>query len=98
MDTNNANNEVLEFIQRRFKTDCKWTDGNCYYFAIILKDRFPEGKIFYDVIWKHFIFQYQNQFYDWTGIKNPDTYLVEWDKFDEYDSSERKRVVRDCIM
>lgn len=98
MDTNNTNNEVLEFIQRRFKTDCKWTDGNCYYFAIILKDRFPDGKIFYDVIYSHFIFQYQNKYYDWTGIINPIGYLVEWDKFDEYDSSVKKRIIRDCVM
>lgn len=90
--------KVLEFIQRRFKIDCKWIDGNCYYFVIILKDRFPEGKIFYDVIWKHFLFFYQGQYYDWTGIKTPDTCLVEWDKFDEYDSTEKKRVIRDVIL
>lgn len=90
--------KVLEFIQRRFKDDCKWTDGNCYYFAIILKDRFPEGKIYYDTIWGHFIFEYLGQFYDWTGIKNPDTYLVEWDKFDKYDSLQKERIIRDTIL
>ena len=90
--------EVLEFIQRRFKDDCKWTDGNCYYFAIILKYRFPEGKIFYDVTWGHFIFEYLGQFYDWTGIKNPDTYLVEWDKFEKYDSLQKERIIRDAIL
>ncbi len=92
------NDEVLEFIQRRFKDDCKWTTGNCYYFAIILKDRFPEGKIFYDVIYGHYVFQYKNEYYDWTGIINPLGYLVEWDKFDEYDSLLKKRIIRDCIM
>lgn len=92
------NNEVLEFIQRRFKDDCKWITGNCYYFAIILKDRFPEGKIFYDVIYGHYIFLYKDKYYDWTGIINPCGYLVEWDKFDEYDSLLKKRIIRDCIM
>lgn len=91
-------NNILEFIQRRFKDNCNWTTGNCYYFAIILKDRFPDGKIYYDVIWKHFIFQYQNQFYDWTGMVKPDTPLVEWDKFNEYDSLEMQRIIRDCIL
>ena len=73
-------------------------NGNCYYFAIILKDRFPEGKIYFDVIWKHFVFQYDNHYYDWTGTVNPDGYLVEWDKFDEYDYLDKERVIRDCIM
>ena len=90
--------EVLEFINRRFKKDCNWLDGNCYYFAVILKERFPSGRIWYDVIWKHFVFQYQGQFYDWTGVVMPDTTLVEWDKFDKYDSLERERVIRDCVM
>ena len=90
--------EVLEFIKRRFKNDCKWVDGNCYYFAIILKDRFPEGKIYYNVRWCHFVFQYHNKFYDWTGTVNQDGHLVEWDKFNEYDSSQRERIIRDCIL
>ena len=33
-------NEIIEFINRRFKLDCNWTNGNCYYFALILADRF----------------------------------------------------------
>lgn len=93
--------KVLEFIQRRFKIDCKWTDGNCYYFAVILKDRFPEGKIFYDVIWGHFIFEYLGRFYDWTGIKDYDGHLeslIEWDNFNKYDSLQRQRIVQDCLF
>ena len=91
-------NEVLEFIQRRFRIDCKWVDGNCYYFTIILKNRFPEGKIYYDVIDGHFIFKYYDKFYDWTGIIEPDGYLVEWDKFDEYDSLQKESIVKWCIL
>lgn len=92
------NDEILDFIQKRFKDDCNWVTGNCYYFAIILKDRFPKGKIFYDVIYGHFIFQYQGKYYDWYGIVNPIGFLVEWDKFDEYDSLLKQIVIRDCIM
>ena len=91
-------NEVLEFIQRRFESDCNWMTGNCYYFAVILKDRFPEGRIYYDVIYGHFIFQYQDKYYDWTGIyKTTDGILAAWDEFDEYDSIQKKVIVRDCI-
>jgi len=91
-------NEVLNFIQKRFKSDCNWINGNCYYFSIILKDRFPEGKIYYDVICGHFVFKYHDEFYDWTGIIKPNGYLVEWDKFDEYDCLQKKIIVRDCIL
>lgn len=91
-------NEILDFIQRRFQKDCNWVDGNCYYFAIILKDRFPEGKIFYDVIHGHFVFEYQDELYDWNGIHNSKGFLVDWENFDEYDSVLKKRIIRDCVL
>lgn len=92
-------NKIEEFISRRFKNNCNWLDGNCYYFAIILKDRFPEGKIYYEVIDCHFVFEYQNEFYDWTGKINCNLdKLVEWDKFDEYDKLQKEIIIRDCIL
>lgn len=96
---NNPMNEVLEFINRRFKNDCNWTNGNCYYFSVILKNRFPEGKIYYDVIYGHFIFKYKNYFYDWTGLYHSnDTFLVSWDDFEKYDYLLKERIVNDCIV
>lgn len=89
---------ILEFIRRRFTQDCHWLDGNCYYFASILKTRFPDGQIYYDVIYGHFIFKYNDNYYDWTGIINPNGYLVEWDRFEEYDCLLKQRIVRDCIL
>ena len=92
-------NDVLEFINRRFKNDCNWVDGNCYFFTVILKARFQDGEIFYDVINGHFVFQYQNKFYDWTGLYHPnDTVLVSWDEFDQYDVLRKEIIIRDCIM
>lgn len=96
--------EILEFIKRRFATvnNC-WLNGNCYYFAVMLKARFPEGKIFYDVVDSHFVFQYQNYYYDWLGWipyynETNQHHLVSWDDFDEYDSLLKQRIIRDCIM
>lgn len=93
MDSN-----VLEFIHRRFPVDCNWISGNCYYFALILKDRFPGGTVYYDVIDGHFVYLYNGRYYDWTGIIEPKGYLVEWDKFAEYDIIQKKRIVEDCLM
>jgi len=90
--------EVIDFINRRFKKDCDWTCGNCYYFAIILKARFPEGIIYYDVLDGHFVFAYQGELYDYNGIIYKTMYLVEWDKFDDYDSNQKQVIVRDCIL
>lgn len=91
-------NQIEEFIKRRFPTDCRWISGNCYYFTIILLSRFPDGIIYYNVIDGHFLFYLDGEYYDWTGKVTPDGYLVEWDKFDEYDELQKKVIIRDCIM
>lgn len=56
------NNTILQFIQRF--PDANWLNGNCYYFSIILKDRFPTGQIYYDTFKSHFIFKLNDTFYD----------------------------------
>ena len=90
---------VLHFIHQRFQNDCNWLSGNCYYFAVILKSRFPEGKIYYDVIHGHFVFQYQCNFYDWGGLYHPnDIVLTPWDDFSEYDPLQKERIEISCIM
>ena len=58
--------EILEFINRRFKVDCKWTDGNCYYFALMLKERFG-GEIYYVPIEGHFVCKIGEKYYDFRG-------------------------------
>ena len=92
-------NEVTEFIGRRFSEDCSWTTRNCYYFAIILKARFPEGDIFYDTIDGHFLFKWNGKYYDHEGVVTPDKEeaVIEWDKFKEYDENRYKAVVEGCI-
>ena len=90
--------EIIEFTNRRFPIDCNWLNGNCYFYAKILKSAFPKGKIYYDVINCHFVFKYKNNFYDWTGIVKPDGYLVKWKSFNKYDPLQKQVIIRDCIM
>lgn len=89
---------IIEFINRRFGKDCNWLNGNCYYFAIILKERFPQGEIYYDVINCHFVFKYGLNFYDWSGIVKPSHDTYKWSTFKvDYDSLVADRIIRDVI-
>lgn len=87
---------VEEFIRKRFPVDCNWKSGNCYYFAVMLNARFPEGRIYYDVINGHFALKIGEKFYDFSGETVPD-FAIAWDSFQEYDALRYKRVIRDCI-
>lgn len=91
--------KVIEFIKRRFPTDCNWTTGNCYYFVVILKNRFPDGDIVYDLISGHFLFWYHGKMYDYNGVwDHKERYIINWNNFDSYDSNQKKRIIEDCIM
>lgn len=94
--------EVTDFIYRRFPYDSHWLDGNCYYFALILQDRFPEGDIVYDVIRGHFLFELDYTLYDWHGVyerlPSESMRFIKWNSFKEYDSLQYDRIVRDCIL
>lgn len=89
--------QIVEFIRRRFESDNQWLKGNCYYFSVILKARFPKGVIWYDVIYGHFCFQYGDKYYDWRGEITPKGTLVLWDTFDQYDAAQKQRIIKYCI-
>ena len=94
------NQEVLNFIHKRFSRDNNWVAGNCYYFAVILKARFPQGIIKYDVLGGHFVVEIDNINSDWQGVV-PTTekqFYVDWDKFDQYDSLQKQRIIDGCIL
>lgn len=65
-------NPVLEFISRRFPDlkESNWLSGNCYFFSVILYDRFQslEPEIFYDVIHGHFLTMIEGCLYDASGL------------------------------
>ena len=89
--------EIEEFIDRRFPIDCNWTTGNCFFFAKILEAAFPGGNILYDIINGHCVSSYCGYLYDWNGIYNEkDAKYIDWEKFEEYDSAQYNRIIRDC--
>ena len=65
-------------------------------FSLILKDRFPEGEIYYDVIWGHFLLKLNNIYYDYNGEFEP-LCPIPWNTFDEYDNLLKERIIRDCL-
>ena len=89
--------EILDFINRRFKENCHWLDGNCYYFALILKDRFPNGFIYYDVTYGHFMYEVNGRFYDWSGEIAPKGKIAPWKIFHLYDKVQYEVIMRDCV-
>ena len=94
-------NEVLKFIDK-FKFIHKkeieevFTTGNCYYFALILKERF-EGSIYYLPIENHFITYIGVQYYDISGKVIPDEEAIRWTSFQLIEPFEADRIKRDCI-
>lgn len=97
---------IVEFIARRFRnSELNWNSGNCYYFSIILKERFPNGKIYYDTIDGHFLYKYNHHFYDnnfpykhRVNKRLLNNTIIEWDRFDDYDPIQKQRIIRDCLM
>lgn len=97
--------KIEEFIKRRFPTNNgNWTNGNCFFFAVILRERFADfddGWIVYEPITGHFLFKYNNCFYDWTGkvelTSQQLAAIVYWHHYDKIDSLHYWRIVDDCI-
>lgn len=96
------NERVLNFINSFSKfgesvIDC-FTCGNCYWFAVILNNRFPNGHIMYDVVANHFGYEIDWQVYDITGNVTHDYNWKWWDMLQlSYDPLVLERIYRDCI-
>ena len=73
-----------------------FSDGWCYYFAVILKTRFA-GRIYYLPVENHFICKIGELFYDINGVVIPNE-CYPWDEYKYEDIIHTKRIIRDCIM
>ena len=91
--------QILEFIHRRFPEDSHWLDGNCYWFARILSIRFASDlTIYYDPINGHFFVgeAEDGPFYDWSGKIEKPTIYIKWNNLCNMDRAWAERLWRDC--
>lgn len=92
--------KVEHFINKRFPYNSNWTNGNCYWFAKILTERFTHLKIYYNYQVGHFgAFDVQRGvWYDWEGKHEaiPRTcYSLSYLK--KHDPKWYRRLLRDCV-
>ena len=96
-----AENHVLTFIDKfKFRHGKELEDifmsGNCYYFALILKERFY-GTIYYLPIANHFVCKIDKDYYDITGKAAMQETPYRWDEYCITNKKHAARVTRDCI-
>jgi hypothetical protein len=90
-------NKIEKFIAL-FNNDEKFTNGLCYWFAYILKGRFPNGEIWYDQIENHFYFVVNNKTFDVSGeVTLPNT-AIKWNEYSDYDELDYQRVIKYCVL
>lgn len=79
-----------------------FTCGNCYYFAVILMDRYKaeylnEAEIVYDDIAGHFAARLGNKIYDITGDVTDKANWIPWNQLWKEDPVHAARIVLGCI-
>lgn len=94
--------QILDFIHQFQKPDTidVFMNGMCYWFAEILKTRFPGGSILYNDIENHFSYYYDGIRYDIEGahaiIADTKGEAI-WDRFKMLDELHTCRLYRYCI-
>lgn len=100
--------EIVEFIHQRFHSTYfedngtlneLFMKGQCYWFARILHDRFPNLQIYYNPIEGHFVAADPKckYYYDWKGVHLRDDNLVLWSEIKKIDPIWAARIKHDCI-
>lgn len=89
--------DIPYWIKERFPRDSNWTNGNCYLFAVLLREAFPDGTIVYDPIKGHFLYKYHDWFYDYKGLQAEPAVWYEWEPHKYEDPYHYQHVMRDCL-
>lgn len=93
--------EIEKFLSR-FHTsgdvDKVFTQGCCYWFAIIMAIRF-DSPMMYSPVDNHFTVKIHGRLYDITGdVTEKYTNSVDWSTYAAFDPNDYRRIVRDCAM
>lgn len=89
---------INEFAKGGYQVNKCFLHGNCYWFAYILRGRFPKGRIVYNAVENHFGFKLNDEVYDIRGIV---TDLGDWEDWGTYhlkDPKHAKRIEKYCIL
>lgn len=94
-------NDVIKFIERfkqsnPLEIEKSFTEGNCYWFAFILKKRFVRGQLVYHPVKGHFAYQVDNHIYDITGEVDPVGFKL-WSEYRRKELTQSKLIKRACI-
>lgn len=99
--------EVLSFIDRFTKLSKNhdvidvFTSGCCYWFAEILRKRFPGSMIYYDPVMNHFVTAVNtdesNVMFDITGVADESEHYILWSFYQEDEPLDAERVRKYCI-
>ena len=94
--------EVESFIQEFKKLhsaelEDSFLNGNCYWFAYILKSRFGTGSIIYCQIDNHFLYKLSESYYDIRGKVHPPQDATDWIQYMIDEPLDASRVLRDCV-
>lgn len=90
-------NEIIDFINGFSSVRDFFMHGYCYWFAVILVNRFPSGVIYYLPIQNHFVVLVDERWYDASGFATVTEIPMMWDLYKQFDELEASRIERDCI-
>lgn len=100
----NVVNFINNFFHHTISDRQMFLHGNCYWFAVILKERFKDylPTIWYDTIDNHFYTEIKGILYDALGAYIPftpinyDSFYI-WEDYKKFDPTHAKRIETQCI-
>ena len=90
---------IREWIKENFPHNDNWDEDNCFFFSLILRERF-EGKIYYDVVNNYFITKIGDKFYDYNGeyFCINKCWLVDWEEFQKLNLQVLEKAKKEFIL